>query len=302
MKILVVGAGAVGGYFGALLAESGNEVSLIARGKHLEAIQRDGLYVESMQGIFKMKLPATSDPSDFIIQPDLILFAVKSYDTVSAIKQIRHLVGPDTQILGLQNGVENYEILVRQFGANRVIRAYCRVGSEMVEPGKIVQKSFGQIQFGEEDGSTTERIELIDTILRAASIKSLVSPDIKRDVWLKFCWNSIFNVLTGILSTTIIHLYNDSTLELINRMGSELVTIAQAEGVTLTADDIERTISNAKDLGEFRTSTYQDRVKGKRLEYDAFTGAIVRLGEKHNIPTPEYRTLHALYRAIQDKP
>lgn len=302
MKILVVGAGAVGGYFGALLATSGNEVYLIARGEHLDAIKNKGLFVESMQGTFTLNLPATSSPSDYNFHPDLILFAVKSYDTEKTIRQIEHLVGPQTQILGLQNGVENYDILVSYFGKNRVIRAYCRVGSEIVKPGRILQTSFGQIHFGDEDGLRSERIEVLDKLLKGASVNSMVSSDIKRDVWLKFCWNSIFNVLTGIMATTIIHLYNDETLSLMRRMGAELLRLAKAEGVRLTMHDVNQIIVNAKELGEFRTSTYQDRDKGKRLEYDAFTGAIVRMGEKHNIPTPEFRTFHALYRAIQDSP
>jgi 2-dehydropantoate 2-reductase len=299
MKILVVGAGAVGGYFGALLAASGNDVYLVARGKHLEAIQREGLHVESMQGTFTLKLPATANPAELEIVPDLIIFAVKSFDTQNTIKQIEHLVGPRTQILGLQNGVENYDILVSKFGANRVIRAFCRVGSEILAPGKIRQTAFGLIQYGEEDGSRSERIVRLDETLSSASIKSIVSADIRRDVWLKFSWNSLFNVLTGLLSTTIIHLYNDETLKLMHRMGAEIISIATAEGINLTIDDIKNTINKAKELGEFRTSTYQDRDKGKRLEYDAFTGAIVRFGIKHNLQTPEYCSLHALYKAIQ---
>lgn len=292
----------MGGYFGALLAASGNDVHLVARGRHLEAIQREGLHVESMQGTFTLKLPATANPADLEIVPDLIIFAVKSFDTVHTMQQIEHLAGPQTQILGLQNGVENYDILVSKFGANRVIRAFCRVGSEILTPGKILQTAFGLIQFGEEDGSRSERIVRLDETLSSASINSIVSGDIRRDVWLKFSWNSLFNVLTGLLSTTVIHLYNEETLELMHRMGAEIVSIATAEGIGLTMDDIRNTINKASGLGEFRTSTFQDRYKGKRLEYDAFTGAIVRYGLKHNIPTPEYRSLHALYKAIQTEP
>jgi len=302
MRVLVVGAGAVGGYFGALLAASGNDVHLVARGKHLEAILQDGLQVESIQGTFTLNLPATANPGELKFNPDLIIFAVKSFDSVKAIQQIEHLVGPQTQILGLQNGVENYDILVDKFGSHHVIRAFCRVGSEIIAPGKIRQTAFGLIKYGEEDGLKSERIIQLDDLLRSASINSIVSSDIGRDVWLKFCWNSLFNVLTGLLSTTIIHLYNEETLELMHRMGAEIVNIATAEGINLTFDDIRNTINNARELGEFRTSTYQDRDKGKRLEYDAFTGAMVRYGKKHHIPTPEFSTLHALFKAVQAEP
>ncbi|MCC5927039.1 MAG: 2-dehydropantoate 2-reductase [Bacteroidetes bacterium] len=298
-KVLIMGAGAVGGFYGSQLSSAGHEVFLVARGQHLEAIQQKGLRVESASGSFHSKLPASSNPQSFNMQPDYVFFAVKSYDTETAIEQIRALVGVHTQILALQNGVENYDLLSNAFGKKHVIRAYCRTNSEVVEPGVIRQQKFGQIVFNEDNGKPTDRIVTLRNMLEKADIDFVIPDDIRRAVWIKFTWNSVHNVLTGLLQKTVVELYKDEfMIDLMRRMTAEILSVAHAEGIDLKQSDVQEVIDEGQKLGAFRTSTYQDRERGKRLEFDAFTGAIVRLGKKRNVPTPVYDTLNALYRGL----
>lgn len=297
--ILIMGAGAVGGFYASRFAQAGHDVYLVARGQHLEAILSNGLRVDSVKGNHEHRLPASADPSSFRIQPDYILLAVKSYDTTEAIEKIRPLVGEQTQILGLQNGVENYGQLCEAFGSDRVIRAYCRVNSEIVQPGHIRQQKFGQIVFNEENGKPSDRLRVLEDLLLRADIDYVIPDDIRRAVWIKFTWNSIHNVLTGLLQKTVIELYkDDAIMDLMEQMGQEILAVAHADGVNLKASDVQEVVDEGRQLGAFRTSTYQDREKGKRLEFDAFTGAMVRLGHKHGVATPVYHTLNALYRGL----
>lgn len=294
-----MGAGAVGGYYGIRLAEAGNDVYLVARGKHLEEIQHNGLRVTSLFGNFHRNLPASDNPSDFGIHPDLLMFAVKSFDTQGAIEQVRPVVGERTQILAIQNGVENYTLLVNAFGKERVIRSYCRVSAELVAPGYIEQTRFGQVVFGEDNGEKSERIFWLEGLFRDAGVETLIPDDIVRDVWIKFIWNTVYNVLTALTLRTIDQLYADSrTVELMKRMAAEIISVARAEGVNITIDDALHIVEEGRKLTAYRTSTLMDREQGKRLEFEAFTGAMVRLGEKHGIQVPEYRTIDALFRSL----
>lgn len=298
-RFLIMGAGAVGGYYGARLSDAGHQVELVARGPHLEAIRSRGLTLESVQGTRTHQLPASNDPSNLTPHPDYVFFAVKSFDTDAGIEQIRGIAGPDTLILGIQNGIENHDKLVEAFGAKRVLRGYCRMNAEVVEPGSIRQTRFAELVFGEDNGRSSERVRDLSALLEKAGIDYLVPPDIRRAVWVKFTWNALHNVLTGLLHKTVIDLYRDEQLvTLMHRMGHELLTVAHAEGIDLKKADVEDVIAEGRKLGAFRTSTYQDRERGRRLEWDAFTGALVRAGRRNGVPTPVYETLDALYRGL----
>jgi 2-dehydropantoate 2-reductase len=298
-SFLIMGAGAVGGFFGFRLAEAGHSVYLVARGEHLNVLQLGGLRLQTPEKESVIKLPASSDPTSFGVAPDFIVFAVKSYDTRDGIRKIRHLVSGTTQILSLQNGVENYDLLAQAFGTERVIRGFCRLNAELVEPGLIRQQKFAQIFVGEDDGGKSLRINHLASALGNAGIDTVVSSDIRRDMWIKFTWNSVHNVLTGLLGKTILDLYRDEALiTLMRRMTAEILDVARAAGVALTQEDVDKVVDQGRQLGAFRTSTLQDRERGKPLEFDAFTGTMVRYGVRLGVPTPVYETLDALYRGL----
>ncbi|MDX1619174.1 MAG: ketopantoate reductase family protein, partial [Balneolaceae bacterium] len=290
---------AVGGYFGGRIAErTSRSVTLIARGEHLQAIRDRGLEIKSPEGDSIINSPAYDDPANAPPQ-DLILFTVKSYDTDKAIEQVRPAVSERTQVLTIQNGIENYEKLRRAFGEDRVIRGLCRIGANMTRPGTIAHNSLGSIVVGEPDGSTTERLEALAEVFEETRIRFSISDEILREVWVKFAWNSIFNMVTAVAAVTVDKLFEDQESERLCRdLFDEIQEVAAAEGVSLTDQDKESIIDKSGRLEGFTTSTYADRKKGKQLEFEAFTGAIVRLARQHGIRVPHNETLYALLKLI----
>lgn len=292
-NIMVMGAGAVGGYFGGKLVQnSSRNISLVARGRHLEKIKQHGLKVESIDGNFTVKGPASDNPAD-LPQPDLILFTVKSFDTAGAIEQIRPVVKEHTQILPLQNGIENIPQLIDAFGTERVIYGLCRIGARIAEPGKLSHTNPGSVIVGERDGSVTPRVKWFKTIYDSMDVDCEISTDIRREIWKKFAWNSIFNMVTAAENKTTDHFYdNGEPKELLLNLAGELLKVAKAEEVDLRKEDLDKIVIKTKNIGAFITSTLHDRRSGKKLEHDAFTGAILRLGKKHGISLPHYSKLH----------
>ncbi|HMB97925.1 MAG TPA: 2-dehydropantoate 2-reductase [Balneolaceae bacterium] len=295
-EILVMGAGAVGGYFGGRIFEKTDaNVFLIARGGHLEQIRENGLQIKSTDGDANLLIPASDNPED-APDPELILFTVKSYDTDSAIRQITPAVNKNSTILTLQNGIENYEKLEKSFG-DRVLQGLCQIGAGVEKSGVIRHKAFGHIVFGEQDGSPSRRTREIADLLIQAGISCEISEEIKRDVWLKFGWNIVFNGLTAALNVTTDRLFESSESEMfLVKLFEEFQEVAKAEGVDITSGDIERILEKSRDLGSFITSTLRDRRQGKPLEYDGLTGALLRKADENSLELPVFHTLHEMLR------
>ncbi|MCB1195339.1 ketopantoate reductase family protein [bacterium] len=299
-KIIVFGAGAVGGFFGGLIAENTNhDVLFTARGTHYQAIKDNGLTIKTITGQRTLKVEVTDSLTEYSGYADLIIVTVKAHDTSPAIEQLRPVIGTHTQILTIQNGLWSYEKLSAQFGAGKVIRGLCRIGVEVTSPGVITHSYLGVIVFGEDSGAVTTRIDALEELFIQSGIEYNISADIRRAVWKKFTWNSIFNILSGILNVTLDKLYaNPETIALCEQIACEIQRLAAKDGVTLTAKDMEWILSVSSTLGQFRTSTFQDRQKGKPLEYDTFTGYIVRLAEKYAVPVPINSILLAMIKAV----
>lgn len=292
-NIMVMGAGAVGGYFGGKLVQNSDRaISLVARGEHLDQIKEHGLKVESIDGDFTVKGPASDDPKD-LPKPDLVLFTVKSFDTAGAIEQIRPVVNENTHILPLQNGIENIPQLIDAFGTERVMYGLCRIGARIAAPGKLSHTNPGSVIVGERDGSVTPRIQWVKDIYDSMDVECEISTDIRREIWKKFAWNSIFNMSTAAENKTTDYFYeNGEPKELLWNLSGEILKVAQAEEVDLRKEDLDKIVVKTKNIGAFITSTLHDRRSGKKLEHDAFTGAILRLGKKHGISLPHYKELH----------
>lgn len=299
--LVVMGAGAVGGYFGGRMAErTSASVTFIARGAHLQAMQQHGLQLNSVDGNARIEVEAFEHPPENL-SPDLILFTVKSFDTETAIRTIRPVVADDTQILTIQNGIENYEKLAEAFGSKRVIRGFCKVGAGIAAPGIINHKAFGKITVGERNGSTSNRLEKLKALFEEAEIPLHITREIERKVWLKFAWNCVFNMLTAAADVTVEKLFDhQETEQLCYRVFNEIQAVAEKEGVSLTQKDAENIIEPARQLEGFTTSTYQDRQKEKKMEYEAFTGAIVRFAEKHEVRVPYNEMLYGILKLIDE--
>src|SRR5271155_2186976 len=230
MKILVMGAGAVGAYFGARMRAAGEDVVLCARGENLRAIRERGLDITSIRGDLRIEVPATDTPRDFAPY-DLILFCVKEYDTDAAARAIEGCLKPGGAILTLQNGVENEAKLAAIFGRDAVMGGNARVGVELVAPGKIVHLSTGHIDFGELDGRETDRARAFAEVFQRAGILGQVSADIMTARWDKLIWNGAVNTVATLTRRRVGEILADPEgMKLLRTLMNEIVSVAPARG------------------------------------------------------------------------
>lgn len=299
MKVLVMGAGAIGAYFGARLHQAGEDVTFCARGENLRALKDRGLRIESFRGDFDALVRATDDPSEFGPY-DLILFCVKVYDTDRAAEAIAECLAPGGAILTLQNGVEAEARLAEFFGADAVMGGNARVGVELVAPGKVLHLSTGVIEFGELHGRETPRARKIaETFQRAGILGELVS-DFTTFRWSKLLWNSAFNTVTTLTRRKVGEVLEDSDgMGLVRSLMNETLAVAIAEGARLGPDRIESLLEHSrKNLRALKTSTLQDFERGKRLEYDALSGAVIRAARRHGIAVPATEAVYAMLKLL----
>jgi 2-dehydropantoate 2-reductase len=303
MKILVMGAGAVGAYFGARLRAAGEDVVLCARGEHLRAIREHGLDIASIRGDLKIEITATDTPRD-CAPYDLILFCVKAYDTDAAARAIEGCLKPGGAILTIQNGVENEAKLAAIFGREAVMGGNARVGVEIVAPGKIAHLSTGQIDFGELDGRESQRASAIAAVLQRAGILGEFSRDIMTLRWDKLIWNGAMNTVATLTRRRVGEILDDAeSMKLLRTLMKEIVDVARAEGAKISDDRIDTYIAHSqKNLRALKTSTQQDLEHGKALEYEALSGAVVRAARRHNISVRANETIYALMRLLDGAP
>ncbi|HEX6990154.1 MAG TPA: 2-dehydropantoate 2-reductase, partial [Bacillota bacterium] len=281
MRVAVMGAGAIGGYYGALLQQAGHEVVFIARGEHLKAMQQRGLIIDSVHGSFHlMPVEATGDTAK-VGPVDLVLFCVKSQDTRAAAEQCRPLVGAATAVLTLQNGVENDSVLAEVLGPDRVLVGACRISATIREPGVIHQPSpFRHITFAERDGRRSARAEAILGAFQEAGIPAEIGDDPRRVLWDKFLFLA---PLAGVTAVTLapVGIVRDTpeAWDMLVEAVAEVERVGRAQGVALPPDAVDRTLEAIRRApADMKSSLQQDREKGRYLEVDALSGAVVRLG------------------------
>ncbi|HEY6421374.1 MAG TPA: 2-dehydropantoate 2-reductase [Candidatus Binataceae bacterium] len=300
MKILVMGAGAIGCYFGARLQAAGEEVVFCTRGEHLRAMRERGLEVASIRGDLKLPLVKAIERPAEIAPYDLVLFCVKAYDTEAAGRAIAGCLKPGGAILTLQNGVENEARLAAIFGADAVMGGNARAGVELVAPGRIAHLSTGHIDFGELDGRESERSRACAEAFRRAGILGELTPRIMTLRWDKLIWNSAFNAVTTLTRRRVGEILDDpESLNLVRTLMTETLTVARAEGADLGDDRIDHYLAHSqKNLRGLKTSTQQDFEHGKRLEHEALSGAVVRAARRHGLSVPATESVYALLRLL----
>src|SRR5574337_329290 len=286
MKVAVVGVGAVGGYFGGLLAKGGADVTFIARGERLEALRAKGLTVKSGKGDFSIRVLATDDPTEVGLV-DLVLFCVKSYDTESAIRQALPMVGQQTVILSLQNGIDNEEKIATLAGKEKVLAGVAYIGASVPEPGVVCHQESGRIVFGEVDGGVSERVLRLKAFFDRCGLPAEASPDMRKILWTKLAWNAPFNAINTLVGGPVKAIIeNPQTFELARRVTEEVVAVANASGVPLAFEQVwERNIRFSQDYN-VKTSMLQDLEAGKPLEYEALNGVIVKKAAELGLPVP----------------
>jgi len=295
MRIAVLAAGGIGGYYGALLAKGGHDVVLIARGAHLEAMQRRGLTVRTPEGESTIPVTAVADTGT-VGAVDLVLFCVKSYDAESAAYALPPLIGRDTAVLTLQNGIDNVEAIASVVGSEAVLAGAVYIAVQLAGPGVVLRTGGeGRIVFGELSGAVTERVQRIASAFAQSDIPHQASTDINRVLWKKFLFIASVGGVTTLARSSIGPLL--ASLEgraLLTASCEEIVSVAPAERVPLPADAVDRVIEQAATLPpQWRSSMARDLEDGHLLEVEALSGAVVRRGLKLAVPTPVHRTIAA---------
>lgn len=300
MKVCVMGAGAVGGYFGGKLALNDNDVSLIARGEHLESMKESGLGVKSeVHEDFQISVNATDDPKE-IGTVDLVVVTVKAYDTEEAAELIEPLVGENTMILSLQNGIKNEEILAEIHGKDKVVGGVAYILSRIEEPGIIHHESLGRIEIGEMDGKITERLDDIKDVFENSGVGCEISTNIKKVLWRKLAFNCALNAITALTENSLdVILEIEGSAQIFQAAIREAVKVGAATGVDMDDDEIVNDLMDvAEEAGPMKSSMLYDRNKGKKLEIDPLNGKVIEMGDDLNIETPVNKTLYACLKII----
>jgi 2-dehydropantoate 2-reductase len=294
MRIGVMGTGGVGGYFGGRLAASGQDVTFVARGAHLEAIRREGLRIKSALGAASIApAQATDDPAT-IGPVDLVIFTVKLYDTEAAAEAIRPLIGPDTGVVTFQNGVRGPEVLAQKLGAGHVMGGVAKIGAVIAEPGLIRHTgTMAELVFGELDGSASPRVAALAAALEAAGVQHVASSDIRGEIWDKMVFLSTFAGLTSLFRLPIGPIREDPETRRLLRDGlAEALAVARASGIGLPEDLAERILERIDRLpAEMKSSMLQDLEAGRRLELPWLSGTIARMGRDLGVATPTHATI-----------
>ena len=296
MKVAVMGAGAVGCYYGGMLARAGHEVVLIGRPQHVQAVEARGLRLETQSFDEQVGVSASTDASA-VQGADLVLFCVKSTDTQSAALAMKPSLAPGALVLSLQNGVENAETL-RGLLEQEVAAAVVYVATEMAGPGHVRHNGRGELVI-----EPTSQGERLASTLAAAGVPVETSGNVRGALWAKLILNCVYNALSAITQLPYGRLVRGEGVEAVMRdIVAECLAVAQADGVVLPAD-IELAVRRiAETMPAQTSSTAQDLARGKRSEIDHLNGLIVRRGDALGIAVPANRLLHALVRLIEDRP
>jgi len=289
MKIAVVGVGGVGGYFGGRLAQAGVDTTFIARGATLEALRTRGLRVDSIHGDFHLEqVNATDDPAS-VGPVDAILMTVKAWQVPEAAKNLGPMLGPDTMVVPLENGVDTPDVLEGIVGREHVVGGLCAIVSFIAAPGHIKHVAYDPfVVFGELDNRRTERIERLRAAFAKANVAAQVPDDIQHSMWTKFLFIAPFSGIGAVTrvpvgvwrSTPEVRAIADQALH-------ELVAVAKARGVNLGEDAVAKTWERYDAMAPPSTASMQrDVMEGKPSELDAQLGAIVRYARESGVPAP----------------
>lgn len=304
MKVLILGAGAMGSLVGARLSRTDAKVVLFSTNRrHMETVVRDGLIIEELDGsLTRFKLDACYRPEDIPWRPDLVIVLVKSYATQPAVASVKGLCRGSTIFLTLQNGVGNWERVAEQTGKDSVLIGSTAQGATLVEAGRIRHGGKGLTVLGEPEGEPSRRSHEVAELLRQGGMETQVSGEMELLIWEKLQVNVGINAitaLTGIRNGVIAQ--SGEARALSTAAVEESVRVSRAKGFPIREDMVERVMAIARATAVNRSSMGQDVDRRKRTEIDAINGAIVRLGEELQIPVPVNRTLTQLVKILESQ-
>jgi 2-dehydropantoate 2-reductase len=318
LRFAVIGAGAIGAYVGAALVRGGAEVTLVARGPHLAAMQERGVRVESPRGDFEAHPKATSEIRS-IGPVDVVIIALKAHQIEPLVDDLRTLYHDDTAVIAMQNGIpwwyfalhggphDGYIVrsvdpegkLAAGIEPERVVGCVIYSSTEIVAPGVIKHIEGTRYSLGDARRGISPRTERIAEAFVAGGLKAPVEPDIRVDIWLKLLGNAAFNPISALTRATLVEMTDDPLVEpLVAGMMAEAVAVAKALGVEMPIT-IEKRIDGARRVGAHKTSMLQDLEARKAFELDALTGAVVELGKLTGTPTPATENVYAMTKLLE---
>ena len=303
MKIFVIGAGGVGGYFGGRICEAGYDTTFLLRGETLRAIKNNGLYVKSILGDFKV-YPNVTDDYSTAAQADLIILSVKSWQIEAIAKKLKPYLKPTAIILPLQNGADNAERLTNIVRKENVIAGLCRIVSKIESPGVIDHFTYEpEIVFGEMDNKPSERVHSIKAVFDKAGFKNRISDHIQRDIWIKFLFITSISAMGALTRSVLGVMREDKYLrEQLRLTANEIVQIGQALKIPIGQEDIDKIFELIDQLDYHTTMSLQrDIMEGKPSELDNFNGYIVKQGKLMQIETPINDFIYYSLRPMEKK-
>lgn len=317
MKFLIAGAGAIGAYMGACMARAGQDVTLFARGPHLRAMQEHGVRVKSVDGDFEAH-PKIAENLERVGPVDVVFLGVKAHGLTQLAPQLKPVFGPDTSVVGTQNGVPwwffqgwggDHEGMhlerVDPAGAitaaiepRRVLGSIVYFATDIVEPGVIRHTEGNRISLGEPDGTRSDRSRQIAEALIAAGLRCPVTTRIRQEIWVKILGNVAFNPISALTGATLVQMARDPDVNaLVHRIMEETVDVGAKLGLEVPIT-IDQRIAGAEKVGEHKTSMLQDLEAGRPIELEAVVGAVVELGERLNVPMPHTRAVYACAKLL----
>lgn len=302
MKIYIVGAGGVGGYFGGLLAKTTEDVTFVAQGEHFRAIKNNGLLVKSVVGDFTIKPAKIIENISEITNPDLIIFSVKTYDTETVAKKLNQVVNPNTLIITFQNGVDNDTQIKKYIKTAKVYPGVAYLISAKTKPGVIEQTGgLNKLFFGDRQNSQNLKLKEVEKIMRKAEIDATVSDDITRDLWKKFLFILPFAGMTAICRSRVGKiLKNPITRPIYERCLKEAIEVARALVVNLPDDIFEMTMTVAiKTSPQSKSSLLVDIENRRRTEIETLHGTLVRFAKEKNIDVPINELIYGAIKLSQ---
>jgi len=320
MKFAIVGAGAIGAFVGAMLSKAGEDVSLIARGAHLKAMQENGVQVRGSLGEFSAHPNATDDPSS-IGPVDYVLLAVKAHSLTDIAPRLAPLIGPETCVVSAQNGlpwwyfykhggewegthlesVDPGAVISRSIDPAKVIGCIVYPAAVIVEPGVIEHIEGTRLPIGEPDKSKSERCKRLADAFIKAGLRSPIRTDIRHDMWVKLMGNVAFNPISALTRATLVDIVQfPETRELASAIMAEVDSVAQKLGIEMGIS-IQQRLDGAEKVGAHKTSMLQDLESGRPMELEAIVGAVVELGDKMGLSLPCTRAVYACVKLLARK-
>ncbi len=303
MRIAIMGTGGMGGFYGGLLAAQGRDVTFIARGAHLDAIRNHGLRLVGPDTDILISPAQASDDPQTIGPVDVVLFCVKLYSAETAAELIRPLMGADTMVISLMNGVDGPDRIAEVLGARHAVGGAAFASAKIDEPGLIsFRKGPDRLVFGELDGTISQRAQAFKEACAGCRFITEISDNIQATLWGKFVMLATNAGMTALARQPIGVVYTDPDIRPVAvAMMEEAVAVAAAKGVTLPGDIVERSLGIIQSFSpDMYASTYHDLVAGRPLEIASFSGLIARLGAELGVPTPHHRTVYACLKPYEN--